>query len=365
MIKPPKVSDGTVALVSPGADLADAFPHRVERAKLFLTNRGYETKEYETTTKPRGYGREAARERAETLMEAFTDPDVDVILPTTGGFRSNMLLPHLDFEQIAENPTVLLGYSDTTALQIAIHERADVVTYLMYSLGGEFELEYENKRDLHSMGGQESLDLPTPEELPSVPFRKVLLERRSHRDFDGAYISRQELAEILHYTVAPTRQTRSQVSEDSDPELSEYFSVAFLTSKLPLVVSRVKDVQPGVYYYDIQNHELVTYQQFEDATEADSKVADVANGQQFGNRVAVTFFPTVHYEDYRKFVGGPRSMYGVYQTASIITHRLMLVGTALEYQTWTSTAINESDTNEMLGLEWPELSALSLLSIGE
>lgn len=237
--------------------------------------------------------------------------------------------------------------------------------YLMYSLGGEFELEYENKRDLHSMGGQESLDLPTPEELPSVPFRKVLLERRSHRDFDGAYISRQELAEILHYTVAPTRQTRSQVSEDSDPELSEYFSVAFLTSKLPLVVSRVKDVQPGVYYYDIQNHELVTYQQFEDATEADSKVADVANGQQFGNRVAVTFFPTVHYEDYRKFVGGPRSIYGVYQTASIITHRLMLVGTALEYQTWTSTAINESDTNEMLGLEWPELSALSLLSIGE
>lgn len=129
MIKPPKVSDGTVALVSPGADLADAFPHRVERAKSFLINRGYETKEYETTTKPRGYGREAARERAETLMEAFTDPDVDVILPTTGGFRSNMLLPHLDFEQIAENPTVLLGYSDTTALQIAIHERADVVTF--------------------------------------------------------------------------------------------------------------------------------------------------------------------------------------------------------------------------------------------
>ena len=62
-------------------------------------------------------------------MAAFADPTVDGILTVIGGYNSNELLPLLDFDVIRSNPKVLCGYSDITALQLAILGRAGVVTY--------------------------------------------------------------------------------------------------------------------------------------------------------------------------------------------------------------------------------------------
>ena len=67
--------------------------------------------------------------RVADLHAAFADPDVAGILTVIGGFNSNELLPHLDFDLIAANPKVFCGYSDITALQNAILARTGLVTY--------------------------------------------------------------------------------------------------------------------------------------------------------------------------------------------------------------------------------------------
>jgi muramoyltetrapeptide carboxypeptidase len=67
--------------------------------------------------------------RAEDLMAAFTDPAVDGILTVIGGYSSNELLGLLDWDVIRSNAKVFCGYSDITALQLAILRRAGVVTY--------------------------------------------------------------------------------------------------------------------------------------------------------------------------------------------------------------------------------------------
>jgi muramoyltetrapeptide carboxypeptidase len=67
--------------------------------------------------------------RVEDLHHAFADPSVDGILTVIGGFNSNQLLPHLDWDLIRSNPKVLCGYSDITALANAILVRSDLVTY--------------------------------------------------------------------------------------------------------------------------------------------------------------------------------------------------------------------------------------------
>jgi muramoyltetrapeptide carboxypeptidase len=67
--------------------------------------------------------------RVEDLHDAFADPDVAAILTVIGGFNSNELLPHLDWDLIAANPKVLCGYSDITALQNAILAKTGMVTY--------------------------------------------------------------------------------------------------------------------------------------------------------------------------------------------------------------------------------------------
>jgi len=67
--------------------------------------------------------------RVADLHDAFADPEVDAVLTVIGGFNSNELLPHLDWELIAAHPKVFCGYSDITALQNAILARTGLVTY--------------------------------------------------------------------------------------------------------------------------------------------------------------------------------------------------------------------------------------------
>jgi muramoyltetrapeptide carboxypeptidase LdcA involved in peptidoglycan recycling len=69
------------------------------------------------------------RARLDDLHAAFADPDVDAILTVIGGFNSNQLLEHIDYDLIRAHPKVLCGFSDITALSNAILARSDLVTY--------------------------------------------------------------------------------------------------------------------------------------------------------------------------------------------------------------------------------------------
>jgi muramoyltetrapeptide carboxypeptidase len=59
----------------------------------------------------------------------FRDPDVKAIWAIRGGSGCISLLKHLDFDLIRKHPKILLGYSDITALHLAIHRHAGVVTF--------------------------------------------------------------------------------------------------------------------------------------------------------------------------------------------------------------------------------------------
>ena len=67
--------------------------------------------------------------RISDLHEAFADPGVKGMLTTLGGYNSNGLLGYLDYDLIRENPKILSGFSDITALSTAIYARTGLVTY--------------------------------------------------------------------------------------------------------------------------------------------------------------------------------------------------------------------------------------------
>jgi muramoyltetrapeptide carboxypeptidase len=71
----------------------------------------------------------AVPSRVADLHAAFADPAVAGIMTVIGGYNSNELLPHLDWDLIRANPKVFCGYSDITALQAAMLARAGLVTY--------------------------------------------------------------------------------------------------------------------------------------------------------------------------------------------------------------------------------------------
>lgn len=69
------------------------------------------------------------RDRAADVMAMFTDPSVKAVLPVRGGWGCARILPHLDFDAIRRNPKVLVGYSDLTALILALHAKTGLVAF--------------------------------------------------------------------------------------------------------------------------------------------------------------------------------------------------------------------------------------------
>lgn len=67
--------------------------------------------------------------RLEDLHDAFADPDVKLILTVIGGFNANQLLEEIDYDLIRDNPKIMCGFSDITALSNAVYARTGLVTY--------------------------------------------------------------------------------------------------------------------------------------------------------------------------------------------------------------------------------------------
>ncbi len=87
--------------------------------------------------------------RVSDLHDAFSDPRVAGMLTTLGGYNSNQLLGRLDYDLIRDNPKVLCGFSDITALTTAIYAKTGLVTYsgphfstFAMKHGIEYTLEY-------------------------------------------------------------------------------------------------------------------------------------------------------------------------------------------------------------------------------
>lgn len=76
-----------------------------------------------------GYLAGRDEDRAADVMAMFADPAVDAIHALRGGWGCARLLPHLDFDVIARNPKILLGYSDITALLLPVFARGGFVTF--------------------------------------------------------------------------------------------------------------------------------------------------------------------------------------------------------------------------------------------
>lgn len=110
--------------------------------------------------------------RVEDLHEAFSDPSVDAILATIGGFNSNELLPYLDYDLIAQNPKIICGYSDTSAILNAIYAKTGIETYMGPSYSS-FKMkegqDYQSQSWLNAVT-QDDYDLVPSKEWSSDPW---------------------------------------------------------------------------------------------------------------------------------------------------------------------------------------------------
>jgi muramoyltetrapeptide carboxypeptidase len=127
LIKPPRLRRGdVVGLIAPGGYTSDAA---IEKAVQHIESLGFRVKLGTYLRDVWGnYGGTVAARIAD-LHAMFRDPDVKAIWAIRGGSGCISLLRHLDYRLIRTHPKILLGYSDITALHLAIHRHAGLVTF--------------------------------------------------------------------------------------------------------------------------------------------------------------------------------------------------------------------------------------------
>ncbi len=127
----------TVNSLYPGARVAllcasSAVPEeRLESSLAAVRALGLEPAVYPSCYYVNRHGYFAAddAQRAKDLQDAFSDPTVQGILCIRGGYGAGRLLPLLNWKDIARHPKPLYGYSDVTALHIALTQRCRMVSY--------------------------------------------------------------------------------------------------------------------------------------------------------------------------------------------------------------------------------------------
>jgi muramoyltetrapeptide carboxypeptidase len=119
-----------VGIVSPSSGVAAGVPRRFDRGVAELERRGFRVRIGEHARAVTGWTAGTPQQRADDLHAMFADPEVRAIVCTIGGFNANQLLELLDFDLIAANPKLFVGYSDITALHGAIHARTGLATML-------------------------------------------------------------------------------------------------------------------------------------------------------------------------------------------------------------------------------------------
>ncbi|BAL80416.1 S66 peptidase family protein [Caldisericum exile] len=127
MVKPGKLKSGDrVAVVS----LASTpFKEHFERGINYLRSFGFEVVVDKNVFNEYGYLAGSDIERANALNTYFEDKSIRAIFSSCGGYGSGRILPYVDFSIIKKNPKILVGYSDITALHLAIQKKTHLITF--------------------------------------------------------------------------------------------------------------------------------------------------------------------------------------------------------------------------------------------
>ena len=117
----------TIAVVAPSGWVSKT---RLAVGVEVLAGWGFDVRVMPGVAASRGYlAGESDERNAAELAACFADPTIDGIICARGGYGAMRLLPFMDWEAIRGNPKVFCGYSDITALHIAIRRETGLVTF--------------------------------------------------------------------------------------------------------------------------------------------------------------------------------------------------------------------------------------------
>ncbi|OOO00050.1 MAG: peptidase S66 [Epulopiscium sp. Nele67-Bin004] len=118
-----------IAIFAPSWPATALTKSRYERGKKFLEDKGFTFICGNLTGKSDIYRSASIKERADELNSLIRNPEVKCIIAAIGGMNSNSILPYIDYEAFKNNPKIIIGYSDVTAILLGIYAITGITTF--------------------------------------------------------------------------------------------------------------------------------------------------------------------------------------------------------------------------------------------
>ncbi|MEI8186482.1 MAG: LD-carboxypeptidase [Chlorobiaceae bacterium] len=117
----------TIGLISPSSHCA--YPEKIGLAISYLEKNGYRVKPSLHLNRIDPDPAIADREKLHDIHDMFSDPSVQAIFCLRGGAGAARLLNKINYSLIAANPKILAGYSDITALSLALYAKTGLISF--------------------------------------------------------------------------------------------------------------------------------------------------------------------------------------------------------------------------------------------
>ncbi|MGE5692305.1 MAG: S66 peptidase family protein [Candidatus Zixiibacteriota bacterium] len=127
LLKPKALFPGaTVGIVAPSSWAKDA---RLRRGLAWLVKTGFGVKLFLSPKLKYGFLSGPDEVRAKLFNQAFADPELDAVICARGGYGALRMLDKIDFDLIGKNPKIFVGFSDITAIHLALFKKTGLCSF--------------------------------------------------------------------------------------------------------------------------------------------------------------------------------------------------------------------------------------------
>jgi muramoyltetrapeptide carboxypeptidase len=128
IVKPKRLKRGDlIGVISPSSSPDDIT--RIEKGVRYLESSGYKVIVGKNVGQNYGYLAGTDEQRIDDLHSMFGNREVKAVFCVRGGYGSPRLLDKIDYRLIERNPKIFVGYSDITALQLALLAKTGLITF--------------------------------------------------------------------------------------------------------------------------------------------------------------------------------------------------------------------------------------------
>ena len=138
-MKAKKLQDEIViGVFSSSSPISATIPTRYDRGIAYLQTKGIKIIHGNLYRKKDYYRSGTIKQRADEFNQLLYNEDIHILMASIGGYNTNSILPYIDYEYLKKHPKIIIGYSDVTALLLAIYAKTGLVTFYGPSVASSF-----------------------------------------------------------------------------------------------------------------------------------------------------------------------------------------------------------------------------------